>query len=132
MRATIDITGRRNDHLVAAGGAVACLGVYEPIQVASPQSTSPDAFLSGVTVGFDGFRDELRVVVRPDGRGRYARARLEAVEGDVANLINFIMRLKDDFVTGAIKSVDIKVSEGIIEENSSASIQLLLYTYQGD
>ena len=54
------------------------------------------------------------------------------VEGDIPNLINFIIKLNGDFTTGAVKSVDISVSENTTEERSSANIQLLVYTYQGD
>lgn len=53
------------------------------------------------------------------------------VEGDVPNLISFVIKLNSDFMTGVVKSVDISVSENTTEERSSANIRLLIYTYQG-
>ena len=54
------------------------------------------------------------------------------VEGDVSSLISFIIRLNGDFMSGVVKSVDISVSNNHGDERSSANIQLLIYTYQGD
>lgn len=53
------------------------------------------------------------------------------VEGDVPNLISFVIKLNSDFMTGVVKSVDISVSENTTEERSAANIRLLIYTYQG-
>ncbi len=54
------------------------------------------------------------------------------VEGDAPNLINFISKLNDDFLTGAIHSININVSEDTGEERSSANIRLLVYNYRSD
>ena len=54
------------------------------------------------------------------------------VDGDVPNLISFIIKLNSNFMTGTVNSVDISASENTTEERSSANIRLLIYTYQGD
>ena len=54
------------------------------------------------------------------------------VEGDVLSLINFIVELNSDFTTGVVEASSISVSEDAAEEMSSANIQLLIYTYEGD
>ena len=53
------------------------------------------------------------------------------VEGDLLNLISFIIKLNGDLINGVIKSVEISISEANSEEKSSANLQLLIYTYQG-
>ena len=53
-------------------------------------------------------------------------------EGVISSLMSFIFTLNDDFITGAVESVDISVSENTTEERSSANIRLLIYTYKGD
>lgn len=55
-----------------------------------------------------------------------------SVDGDIPNLISFIIKLHDDFTTGVVKSVDISVSENVTKKRSSANIQLVIYTYQGE
>ena len=52
------------------------------------------------------------------------------VEGDVPNLIDFIIKLNGDFKTGVVTSVDMRVSENTGGEKSLANIRLLLYTHQ--
>lgn len=47
------------------------------------------------------------------------------VKGDLPKLVSFFLDLNDYFVTGVIKSV---TTEG----NTSAEIQLIVYTYRGD
>ena len=54
------------------------------------------------------------------------------VEGDVPALINFITRLNSDLTTGVVKSAEISIPEATGEEESSANIQLVIYSYQGD
>jgi len=54
------------------------------------------------------------------------------IEGDVPNLISFIIKLNGDFTTGVVKSAGISVSENVSEERTSANIRLVIYTYQGD
>ncbi len=54
------------------------------------------------------------------------------VEGDISDLISFIMKLNSELTTGVVKSVEISMSEATSEAKSSANIQLVLYTYQGD
>ena len=78
------------------------------------------------------------------------------VEGDVANLISYVIKLNNDFTTGVVQSVNINTQEMTGEEiegeqtgeetgeeiegepgeeeveKPSAHIQLAIYTYQGD
>ena len=57
------------------------------------------------------------------------------VEGDVSNLINFIVKLNTDFAAGVVKSADIDIPEATDEKNAeipSARIQLVVHTYQGE
>ena len=57
------------------------------------------------------------------------------IEGDVPNLISFVRELSQEFPTNVVESIKMSIPE-IIEgeeiEESSATIQLLIYTYQGD
>lgn len=53
------------------------------------------------------------------------------VEGDVSDLISFIIKLNNNLTTGVVKSVEISVPETTSEGKSSANIQLVIYTYQG-
>lgn len=54
------------------------------------------------------------------------------VEGDVADIISYIGRLNYDFTTGIIKLVKMDIPETTCEEVASATIQLYIYTYQGE
>jgi hypothetical protein len=54
------------------------------------------------------------------------------VEGDIPDLIGFITKLNDDFTTGVVQSVEISIPETTGGEESSANIQLVIYTHQGD
>ncbi|MFC1903768.1 hypothetical protein ACFLW9_02675, partial [Chloroflexota bacterium] len=54
-----------------------------------------------------------------------------SVTGNLTDLINFITRLNGDLENGVINSVEISVPEAADEE-ASASIQLAIYTYQGE
>ena len=69
------------------------------------------------------------------------------VEGDTSSLNDFTIALNDNFKTGAVKSVEINIPEAIEDggetgeepaegeteelERPSASIRLVIYTYQG-
>jgi hypothetical protein len=55
-----------------------------------------------------------------------------AVEGDTPNLINFVESLNDDFTTGLIKMVQIDIPPSSDDETSSASIQMTIYSYEGN
>jgi len=53
------------------------------------------------------------------------------VEGNVPNLIGFITKLNNDFISGLVESAEISISGMIDEGNgSSANIRLVVYTYQ--
>lgn len=54
------------------------------------------------------------------------------VTGDTSNLIDFVIRLNNDFTTGIVKSAAISVSETDDESGSSASIRMVVYAYEGD
>ncbi len=54
------------------------------------------------------------------------------VEGDVPNLVSFIVRLNSNFATGVVKSVTITIPEANSGEKASADIQLTVYSHQGD
>ena len=53
------------------------------------------------------------------------------VEGDVPDLISFVTKLNNDFTAGIVKSVDIGTPE-TSENMSSASIQMIIYAYEGE
>jgi hypothetical protein len=55
-----------------------------------------------------------------------------AVEGDIRDLVRFITTLNSYIPTGFIKSIVMSIPEPGSEEESSADILLLIYTYQGD
>ena len=57
------------------------------------------------------------------------------VEGDVPNLIKFVVELNVKFPSGAIESVEIIVPEAVEGEEElrpSADIKLFIHTYEGD
>jgi len=54
------------------------------------------------------------------------------VEGDVSDLIGFITELNNNLATGVVQSVEISIPETTSEEEPSANIQLVIYTYRGD
>ena len=54
------------------------------------------------------------------------------IEGEVANLVNFITRLNNELATGVVKSVEINIPESTSANTSSANFQLVVYTHQGD
>ena len=58
-----------------------------------------------------------------------------SVEGNLPNLISFVLGVNGNFESGAIDSVNINVSDETTEQRSAARIKLLIYNYynyQGD
>jgi len=53
------------------------------------------------------------------------------VEGDVPNLVSFILKLNIHLTTGVVKSIAITIPEAASGEKASADIQLVVYTSQG-
>ena len=53
------------------------------------------------------------------------------VEGDVPNLVSLVTELNSSLTTGVVKSITITIPETTNGDNTSASIQLVVYTYQG-
>ena len=54
------------------------------------------------------------------------------VEGDVDDLVNFIIDLNSQLVTDLIRSVTITFPETGSGEKASVDINMIIYTYQGD
>ncbi len=57
------------------------------------------------------------------------------VEGDIPDLVNFVVELNSKFPGGAVESVEIivhEVVEGEEELKPSANVQLVIHTYEGD
>ena len=54
-------------------------------------------------------------------------------EGDLPNLIDFVIKLNTDFTTGFIKSADMTIPDKSGEEpqSPSVSIQMVIYAYKG-
>jgi hypothetical protein len=52
-------------------------------------------------------------------------------EGEVADLLSFIVRLNNDFVTGMVRSAEISVPGPAIAERPSANIEFIVYAYRG-
>ena len=62
-----------------------------------------------------------------------SKTSLNAVaKGRSSDLISFIIKLNSDFTTGAVKVAQISIKESDGEDKSSASIQVDVYTYEGD
>jgi TolA-binding protein len=55
-----------------------------------------------------------------------------AVEGALPNLIDFVERLNNDFTTGLIKSTQIDIPPSSSNETPSASVQMIIYSYEGN
>ena len=53
------------------------------------------------------------------------------VEGEIADIIEYLNKLDSDFTTGFVESVKTSVPEAGSEEETSASIQIKMYTYGG-
>jgi len=55
------------------------------------------------------------------------------VEGEVTDIASFITKLNEDLATGLARSVEISIPETTDEgEETSADIQVVIYTYRGD
>ena len=54
------------------------------------------------------------------------------IEGDVPDLVSFITRLNQNLKAGYVKSVKISAPETTGGEKSTADLQLVVYTYEGD
>jgi len=54
------------------------------------------------------------------------------VEGDLSDIVSFVVRLNNDLTTGVVRSVAINVPPTSNGENSTASLTLVIYSYQGD
>ena len=54
------------------------------------------------------------------------------VEGDVPNLVSYVVGLNNFLTTGVVESITITIPETDSGEKASADIQLVAYTYQGD
>lgn len=53
------------------------------------------------------------------------------VEGEVPNIIDFIISLNDGFTTGNVKTTQIIIPEQTSDETPSANIQMTIYAYKG-
>jgi len=53
------------------------------------------------------------------------------IEGEVPNIIDFIVRLNEGFTTGNIESAQIFIPEESSEDKPSASISMVVYAYEG-
>jgi hypothetical protein len=53
------------------------------------------------------------------------------VSGDLANVIEFVAGLNNNFSTGFVQSVQITISDDGIEQSAEANIMLVVYTYEG-
>ena len=54
------------------------------------------------------------------------------VEGDVSDLINFITGLNRVFTTGIVKSAQISIPDATDGGEPSATMAMVVYTYEGD
>jgi len=54
-----------------------------------------------------------------------------SVEGSLDNLLGFVSRLNIDLQNALVRSVDISVADAATGEGASASVELLVYSYQG-
>ncbi|MCK4274367.1 MAG: hypothetical protein KAW90_05695 [Dehalococcoidales bacterium] len=54
------------------------------------------------------------------------------VEGEVSGIIDFIISLNDGFTTGNVQSAHISIPEDSTESEPSASIQMVVYSYEGN
>jgi len=54
------------------------------------------------------------------------------VEGEVASIIDFIISLNDGFTTGNVQSAQISIPEDSSDSEPLASIQMVVYSYEGN
>jgi hypothetical protein len=67
-----------------------------------------------------------------EGIGLSATSLNAAVEGAVPNLIDFVESLNNDFTTGLIKFTQIDIPPSSSNETPSASVQMIIYSYEGN
>ncbi len=53
------------------------------------------------------------------------------VEGEVSNIIDFAIKLNNDFTTGIVESARISIPEITDEEEPKISVDMVVYTYEG-
>lgn len=54
------------------------------------------------------------------------------VEGEVSSIIDFIISLNDGFTTGNVQSAQISIPEDSANNEPSASVQMVVYSYEGN
>jgi hypothetical protein len=54
------------------------------------------------------------------------------VDGEVSDLISFVIKLNSDFTTGVVQSAQISIPKTDCKDEPSASIQMVVYAYEGD
>jgi len=54
-----------------------------------------------------------------------------AVTGDMSHIIDFIAGLNNNFSTGFVQSVQIEIGDATLENDTSANILMVVYTYGG-
>ena len=54
------------------------------------------------------------------------------VEGDIPALVSFVTGLSNELTTSIVESLEIIIPEATSGDNSSANIQLVIYSYRGD
>ncbi|OGO19138.1 MAG: hypothetical protein A2144_06005 [Chloroflexi bacterium RBG_16_50_9] len=53
-------------------------------------------------------------------------------KGAVDDLINFVIQLNSNFPTGIVRSAQLSIPEGDDEDEPSANIMMVVYSYEGD
>lgn len=53
------------------------------------------------------------------------------IKGNYLKLVDFIARLKSDFITCLVNSIDLTIAENPSQDTSSANVKLFIYTYKG-
>lgn len=66
-----------------------------------------------------------------EGIGLSTTALNAGVVGELPDLINFVVSLNNDFTTGLIKSTQIIIPASSSNETPSASVQMIIYSYEG-
>jgi hypothetical protein len=67
-----------------------------------------------------------------EGIGLDTTALNAVAEGELPDLINFVVSLNNDFTTGLVNSAQIDIPPSTSEETPSASIQIIIYSYEGN
>jgi len=66
-----------------------------------------------------------------EGIGLSATELNATAEGGLTELVNFVMSLNNDFTTGLVKSFQINIPPSSSNETPSASVQMIVYSYEG-